>query len=72
MGPVRDYHWSAAITLLMLHKLHDLDGQGAPSVQAKTDDLMAPVEWKETTGIAMCGGECECSNDRLGLLLLRL
>ena len=75
MGPVRDYHWSAAITLLMLHKLHDLDGQGARPVQAKTDDviIVAPVDWKETTGVAMCGGECECSNGWLGLrLLLRL
>ena len=74
MGPVRDYHWSAAITLLMLHKLHDLGGQGAPSVQAKTDDLIivTPVDWKETTGITMCGGECECSSGWLGLLLLRL
>ena len=73
MGPVRDYHWSAAITLLMLHKLHDLDEQGARPIQAKTDDVMAPVDWKETTGVAMCGGECECSNGWLGLrLLLRL
>eukprot|EP01045_Picozoa_sp_COSAG04_P008945 COSAG04_NODE_507_length_13313_cov_2.729302_5_plen_243_part_00 len=57
MGPVRDYHWSAAITLLMLHKLHDLGSQGAPSVQAKTDDVVMAPEWTETTGIATCGGE---------------